>query len=1505
MGGPTKEDGGSIFDRLQVLTEGMAELNTRVSNVPESSRVKEEITAGLVDEFREVVQGLHADIALIKQVLSRLLQPGGVDRAAEESSISGRLKVPEPKKFEGTRSAKDLENFIWDMQEYFVAANIPEDRQVSMASMYMSGDAKLWYRTRTEEDENAGRPRIETWNSLRQELREQFMPTNTTWLARDRLKKLRQTGTVREYVKEFSSCLLDIKNMSEEDKLFNFITGLQPWAQTELRRQNVQDLPAALVAADALVDFKHTGISQDAGPSRKFQGGKSKGNGRDSKEKPFHRPRPKRKGGSFNAGQASNRTNEGKQFGCFICNGPHRARECPNKAKVNAMVQAENPVQEEVLPARASTLQILGALRTERVAQGGANLMYVPLVVNGRKVSALVDTGATHSFISTGMALKIGLKTVNNTSKIKAVNSQARSVEGIARNVRICLGDYEGQTDLMVIEMDDFDLIIGNAFMGTAGVGVFPHLGGILIMDKAGASFVRGQKIPSGVEDRTFGTEHLSAMQVAKGCKKGALTYLAVMVEVQPDRVVAVPDSMVGLLSDYADVMPAELPDGLPPKRAIEHRIELEPGARAPAKAPYRMSPKELTELKIQLGELLDSGKIQPSIAPYGAPVLFQEKADGSLRLCVDYRGLNKVTIKNKYPVPLIADLFDRLSRARVFTKLDLRSGYWQVRIAPEDVPKTTMVTRYGSYEFLVMPFGLTNAPATFCNLMSDVFRDILDKFVVVYLDDIVVYSESMEEHWGHLREVLDRLREHKLYVKQEKCEFGLEEISFLGHRIGHGEVRMEESKVKAVVEWPTPTRVTELRSFLGLANYYRKFIHGYSHVVSPLTDLLRKNQSWAWSEPCQAAFDKLKVAISSEPILKLPDFSQPFEVVTDASDKAVGGVLQQGGHPIAFESWKLKDAETRYSTHEKEMLAVVHCLRVWRVYLLGVKFIVITDNVANTFFKTQKKLSPRQARWQEFLAEYDFEWLHRPGKSNQVADALSRKNMESVAAVSGIETELLGQVRELARQDTEYKKLVDRIREGLVRKYWLDDGIIYASGGRLYVPTGRLRRKLMEESHDTQWAGHPGMDRMCALMTRAYYWPKMEADIEAFVKSCIVCQQDKVERRLEAGLLQPLPTPTRPWSSVSIDFITGFPKVKGMSSVMVVVDRFSKYAVFSAAPQVRSAEIAAGLFFKNVVKHFGVPADIVSDRDARFTGRFWTCLFGLLGSKLNFSTANHPQSDGQTERTNAVLEEYLRHFVTASQTNWLELLDTAQFSYNLHRSSATGQSPFEVATGYQPLTPQEVALQGRGIKCPAAFRFARERQDLFEDAVDSLAQAMRRMKRYADLKRRPLSFGVGDKVMLKLTPQIWKKIRRTEVHRALVQRYDGPFVVEKVIGSVAYRLQLPERYKIHPVFHVSFLKPFHEDLVNPRRAHPKRAPPTIRQQFAKQVGRILEHRQGAPNTGMEFLIKWKGEPRSEASWEKAWDLWQFQERIKKYLAGLNPPMRTSALIGGGELLQG
>ena len=427
------------------------------------------------------------------------------------------------------------------------------------------------------------------------------------------------------------------------------------------------------------------------------------------------------------------------------------------------------------------------------------------------------------------------------------------------------------------------------------------------------------------------------------------------------------------VLDEFKDVMPPELPKKLPPRREEDHKIELEPGAKPLAMGPYRMAPPELEELRRQLKELLDAGFIQPSKAPYGAPILFQKKHNGSLRMCIDYRALNKVTVKNKYLIPLIAHLFDQLGRARYFTKLNLRSGYYQVMIVEGDEPKTTCVTRYGSYEFLVMPFGLTNAPATLCTLMNKIFHPFLDKFVVVYLDDIVIYSNTLEEHVDHLRKVFRLFRHNELYVKKEKCSFALGEVGILGHRIKDGKLMMDESKIKAIQEWDPPTKVPQLRSFLGLVNYYRRFIKGYSARAAPLTDLLKKSKAWTWDERCQQAFEDLKKAITEEPVLALPDHTKVFEVHTNASDFAIGGVLMQEKRPIAFEIRKLNDTERRYTVQEKEMTTIIHCLRTWRHYLLGSHFIVKTNNVATSYFQTRKKLSPKQARWQDFLAEFDY----------------------------------------------------------------------------------------------------------------------------------------------------------------------------------------------------------------------------------------------------------------------------------------------------------------------------------------------------------------------------------------------------------------------------------------------------------------------------------------------------------------------------------------------------
>ncbi len=373
-----------------------------------------------------------------------------------------------------------------------------------------------------------------------------------------------------------------------------------------------------------------------------------------------------------------------------------------------------------------------------------------------------------------------------------------------------------------------------------------------------------------------------------------------------------------------------------------------------PAKAPYRMSHEELKELKVQLEELLAKGYIKPSKSPYGAPVLFVHKKDGTLRMCVDYRALNKATVKNRYPLPRIDDLFDRLSGAKVFSMIDLRSGSYQIRIAEGDEKKTVCCTRYGSYKFLVMPFGLTNAPATFCTFMNDIFQEWLDDFVVVYIDDILIYSGSLEEHAEYLRKVFQRLRENKLYAKLEKCEFGVTEVDFLGHKITQEGLKMDDHKVKVIVDCEPLESVPALRSFLGLAFYYRKFIKNFAKIVAPLINLLKKSAvTYEWEGACDKAFETLKGILVKAPVLKLPDFDKDFEIHFDASDFAIGGILVQEGRPVAFENKKLSEMERRWSTHEKEMWVVIHYLKTWGHYIGSKDVVMWTDNVTLKYFAT------------------------------------------------------------------------------------------------------------------------------------------------------------------------------------------------------------------------------------------------------------------------------------------------------------------------------------------------------------------------------------------------------------------------------------------------------------------------------------------------------------------------------------------------------------------------
>jgi hypothetical protein len=419
------------------------------------------------------------------------------------------------------------------------------------------------------------------------------------------------------------------------------------------------------------------------------------------------------------------------------------------------------------------------------------------------------------------------------------------------------------------------------------------------------------------------------------------------------------------------------------------------------------VSGPELVELKKQIDELLEKGYIRPSTSPWAAPVLFVEKKDGTKRMCIDYRALNEVTIKNKYPLPRIEDLFDQLRGASVFSKIDLRSGYHQLKIRPSDIPKTAFITKYGLYEYTVMSFGLTNALAFFMYLMNSVFMDYLGKFVVVFIDDILIYSQSEEEHVEHLKMVLQRLREHQLYAKLSKYEFWIHEVLFLGHIINQDGLAVDPKKVADILNWKAPKDVRGIKSFIRMAGYYRRFIEGFSKISRPMIALLAKKVEFKWTQKCQEAFEELKEKLTTTPVLVLPDVHKPFSVYCDASYTGLGCVLMQEGRVVAYSSRQLKIHERNYPTHDLELATVVHALKTWRHYLYGQKCDIYTDHKSLKYIFTQSELNMRQRRWLELIKDYELEIHYHPGKANVVADALSRKSQVNMMAAHPMPYEL------------------------------------------------------------------------------------------------------------------------------------------------------------------------------------------------------------------------------------------------------------------------------------------------------------------------------------------------------------------------------------------------------------------------------------------------------------------------------------------------------------------
>ncbi|QRW22889.1 Retrotransposable element Tf2 protein [Rhizoctonia solani] len=875
----------------------------------------------------------------------------------------------------------------------------------------------------------------------------------------------------------------------------------------------------------------------------------------------------------------------------------------------------------------------------------------------------------------------------------------------------------------------------------------------------------------------------------------------------------------------YAKVFGEEEFNKLPPHRHYDIGIELT--EEGPLNSPlYSMTDAKSVTLKDWLRDELKAGKIRPSKSSISSPVMFVPNKDGSRRLVVDYRCLNNCTKKNVYPLPCPDDLMAQLRGAKVFTKLDLQWGYNNVQVKEGDEWKTAFQTKYGLYESLVMTFGLTNAPAAFQHFMNKLFKDLLDVCVIIYLDDILIYSKDDASHTKHVHEVLRRLMDNQLFCKASKCTFHVTSVEYLGIIVSDKGFSLDKLKIQAVQEWPTPTKVKEVQSFLG-----------------PLHYLVKKDTPWKWETREQEAFQSLKDAITNAPVLCHADPTRPYFLETDASGAALGSILsqcQEDGclHPLGFLLESFKGAEQNYDMHDKELLAIIRSFEYWRIFLEGTlhPITVFTNHSNLEYWKESRTFNRCHAQWHLLLARYNFQIIYCPGKQSGKPDTLSRQSdhadippaaqtmlpdpvFANVALVTP-EKELQRQIEASLDQDESLEEILQFLQnqsrappsiKRAFKDYKMEAGLLFYQGQIVVPDVGTLRTDLLHIFHDSALAGHPGRQQTLELVSRNYYWPGICANTYWHVDSCETCQ--RIRKPKYASIPpEPLELPNRPWQHVSYNMIVDLPKDGTCDSILVIVDSFTKYGIFVKCSKKLKAPELAELFLEHVWKRHGMPEKTISDRGRVFNNKFLKALYKRLGIDPHFSLAYHPQSNGQTERVNPSIKHFLRAYSGINQRDWTKWLPMAEFAYNNAVHSSTGKTPFKALYGWEPtLTPSNVPTD-----VPEADDLAQTMEAQWKEVELALRQSKQCMTAGKDGS--PTEFKIGEEAWLDA-----KNVNLKTLSPKLTEQRLGPFKVIEKISNQAYRLELPLTMQIHNVFYIGLLSKVKRDK---KRAFENRPPP-------------------------------------------------------------------------------
>ncbi|KAG7543275.1 Reverse transcriptase domain [Arabidopsis thaliana x Arabidopsis arenosa] len=1389
-------------------------------------------------------------------------------RGRNENDLGGlKLRIPP---FHGKNDPDAFLEWEKKIDLLFDCQHFSDRKKVRLAATGFHDYAIDWWdQLVTNRKRNRENP-VETWEEMMILMRRRFIPSHYHRELHQKLRRLSQgSRNVEDYFQEMEKLMLKADVDEHRDAtMARFLSGMNRELQDRMEMQTYDTIEEMLHKA-ILVEQQLRRKSVTTKPSYPKSEKPSYPSRTDSKPKSEFKPNVSSQ--DYKGKTEASTSSRNRDIECFRCKGKgHYANKCPNQRAMLMLDSGEivtedekdydsapiydddeeHAVKGELLVARRVLLSQEKSLEDEQ----RENLFHTRCHIKDKVCSLIIDGGSCTNVASMTLVKKLNLEMKKHPRpySLRWLSNQKQTVTHQVL-VSLSIGRYEDEILCDVLSMEAGHILLGRPWQydrrtvhdGYTNKYSFeyqgrkitlapmsPHevyldqlkleqnQGKNIVSDPLNTSSTKNESESSrktplkAFESKPVRQETLfvrpSEIKHALVTKQPFVLLVfkdALLTNPEPD----LPSNVLSLLQEYSDVFPEDSPGGLPPIRGIEHQIDFVPGATLPNRPAYRTNPVETKELQRQVGELLEKGHIRESMSPCAVPVLLVPKKDGSWRMCVDCRAINNITVKYRHPIPRLDDMLDELHGSSVFSKIDLKSGYHQIRMKEGDEWKTAFKTKHGLYEWLVMPFGLTNAPSTFMRLMNHVLRSFIGVFVVVYFDDILVYSKTLDEHVEHLRKVLNVLRKERLFGNFKKCSFCSNDVVFLGFVVSSQGIQVDESKIQAIQDWPSPKTIGEVRSFHGLAGFYRRFVRDFSTIAAPLTEVIKKDVGFKWEQAQEDAFQLLKHKLTHAPLLVLPNFMKTFEIECDASGVGIGAVLMQEKKPIAFFSEKLGGATLNYPTYDKEFYALVRALQTWQHYLWPKEFVIHTDHQSLRHLKSQQKLNKRHARWMEFVETFPYVIQYKQGKENVVADALSRR----YTLISTLDAKILGfeMIKGAYATDPDFQEVFLTCEKFAKGKYFRSDGFLFYEN-RLCIPNSSLRDLLVREAHGGGLMGHFGVAKTLSIMQDHFFWPHMKRDVERICSRCTTCKLAKSKSQGQ-GMYTPLPIPSAPWTDISMDFVLGLPRTRnGRDSVFVVVDRFSKMAHFIPCHKTDDASNIADLFFKEIVRLHGMPRTIVSDRDTKFLSYFWKTLWSKLGTKLCFSTTCHPQTDGQTEVVNRTLGTLLRTVIKKNLKSWEDCLPHVEFAYNHAVHSTTCFSPFQLVYGFNPLTPLDLTPLPLSERVSMDGKKKAELVKLMhEKAKQNIEHKTEQYRKQANKGRNKKTFEPGDLVWIYLRKERFPEERKSK----LLPRVDGPFTILEKINDNAYKIDLQGKYSVSSSFNIADIIPFIADGVDLR----------------------------------------------------------------------------------------